>query len=65
MSELDATVDEAKRAALAGQIAAIMNDETPAIIAFFYKTMRPIGKRVKGIDALPTDFLDLRAAWLA
>ena len=65
VSELDATVDAEKRAALAGKIATIMNDETPAIIAFFYKTMRPIAKRVQGIEALPTDFLDLRAAWLA
>jgi peptide/nickel transport system substrate-binding protein len=65
VSELDATVDAAKRAELAGRIAEIMNDETPAIIAFFYKTTRPVRGRVQGLVGQPTDFLDLRQAWVA
>lgn len=65
VTELDATVDETKRADLANKIAAIMNDETPAIISFFYKTLRPVRRRVKGLYGEPTDFLDLRGVWIA
>ena len=65
VSELDATVDEAKRSELAGQIAGIMNDDAPAIVAFFYETLRPIRNNVKGMAAEPTDFLNLRSVWLA
>lgn len=64
VSQLDATVDAAKRKEIAGKIAEIMNDETPAIISFFYKTTRPIRNRAKGLQGAPTDFLDLRAAWV-
>ena len=64
VTELDATVDAGKRAEIAGKIARIMNDETPAIIAFFYKSVRPVRQRVKGVGAEPTDFLDLRRAWI-
>lgn len=65
VSELDATVDQARRNEVAGQIAEIMNDDTPAIVAFFYETLRPISNNVKGMAAEPTDFLDLRGVWLA
>jgi peptide/nickel transport system substrate-binding protein len=64
VTELDATVDAGRRGEVAGEIARIMNDETPAIIAFFYKSVRPVRQRVKGVTAEPTDFLDLRRAWI-
>jgi len=65
VSELDATVDEGKRAEVAGKIAEIMNDEVPAIISFFYKTTRAVRNRVQGVVGEPTDYLDLRKAWVA
>lgn len=64
VTELDATVDQDKRAEIAGKIAEIMHDDTPAIVAFFYKTVRPASNRVKGMAGDPTDFLDLRKVWL-
>jgi peptide/nickel transport system substrate-binding protein len=64
VTQLDATVDQGKRNEIAGKIAAVMNDETPAIVSFFYKTIRPVRRRVKGLVGEPTDFLDLRNAWL-
>jgi peptide/nickel transport system substrate-binding protein len=65
VNELDATVDETKRAEIAGKIAEIMNDETPAIISFFYKTTRAVRNHVQGLEGEPTDYLDLRKAWIA
>jgi len=65
VTQLDATVDQGKRNEIAGKIAAVMNDETPAIVAFFYKNVRPASARVRGLIGEPTDFLDMRKAWLA
>jgi peptide/nickel transport system substrate-binding protein len=65
VTELDATVDEGTRAELANKIATIMHEETPAIISFFYKTIRPARRNVKGLTGQPTDFLDLRGVWIA
>jgi peptide/nickel transport system substrate-binding protein len=65
VTQLDATVEQGMRNEIAGKIAAVMNDETPAIVSFFYKTIRPVRNRVKGLVGEPTDFLDVRDAWLA
>ncbi|MGE0005629.1 MAG: ABC transporter substrate-binding protein [Parvibaculaceae bacterium] len=65
VTELDATVEQGKRDEIAGKIAEVMQDDTPAIVAFFYKNLRPVSHRVKGLAGDPTDFLDLRKVWLA
>ncbi len=64
VNQLDATVDPAKRAQIAGQIAALMNDEVPAIISFFFHAVRAMRSNVKGHQADPAGFLDVRRTWV-
>jgi peptide/nickel transport system substrate-binding protein len=64
VTQFDAELDQAKRGDIANKIATLMNDETPAIISFFYKTTKAVRNRVQGQDAEPTDYLDLRRTWV-
>jgi peptide/nickel transport system substrate-binding protein len=64
VEEFDAALDEGEQARLAGEIATLMNDETPAIISYFIKTTKAVSTRVKGQKPEPTDFLDLRKTWV-
>lgn len=64
VTQFDATVDQRRLRKIANDIAALMQDETPAIISFFYKTTRAVRSRVQGHGADPTDYLDLRTTWL-
>ncbi len=65
VSALDRELIPAKRRKLAQQIASFMWDEVPAIIAYFYKTTRAIRSNVMGVKPDPTDFIDVRRAWLS
>lgn len=64
VTKFDATVEQRQLRKIATDIAALMQDETPAIIGYFYKTTRAVRSRVQGHQGDPTDYLDLRTTWL-
>lgn len=65
VDELTAEPDPAKRTALTQRAAAIMNDEVPAVIAYFNRNLRPMSRKVQGVDGSISQFLDLTRASLA
>jgi peptide/nickel transport system substrate-binding protein len=62
--DYDTTLDEASRRDIAKQMATLLTDETPAIIAYWVSVNRAIRKNVNGVTADPAEFLDLTKAYL-
>jgi peptide/nickel transport system substrate-binding protein len=65
VGELDAATGAKKRDALAQQIAALMHKETPAAIAYFIDLLRPMNRKVQGVQGNMSNYLDLTRAWLS
>lgn len=63
--QLDATLDEQSRKGIAQQMATIQQDETPEIIAYWIQAPRATTKKVQGVEANGSEFLDLTKAWLS
>jgi peptide/nickel transport system substrate-binding protein len=63
--ELNATLDEQKRASIAAQMAGIQNAEVPDILAYWLTQLRVEGAKVGGLAAGPAEYPDVRATWLA
>src|SRR5213082_2355247 len=63
--QYDATLDTGSRRAIARKMALLQQDATPAIIAYWIRAPRAARKRVRGVDASGSDFLDLTRASLA
>ncbi|HTD48891.1 MAG TPA: ABC transporter substrate-binding protein [bacterium] len=63
--QYDATLDSGSRRATARKMALLQQDATPAIIAYWIRAPRAVQKRVRGVDASGSDFLDLTKASLA
>src|SRR5205807_1355868 len=63
--QYDATLDTGSRRAIARKMALLQQDATPAIIAYWIRAPRAVRKRVRGVDASGSDFLDLTRASLA
>jgi len=63
--QFDATLDKAKRRSIARRMALIQQDATPAIISYWINAPRAVRKRVQGVAASGSDFLDLTKASLA
>ncbi len=63
--QLDATLDEQSRKGIAQQMATIQQDETPEIIAYWIQAPRATSKKVQGVEANGSEFLDLTKAWLS
>ena len=51
------------RAKIATQMATIMQDETPVIIAYWIEVLRATTKKVGGVEANGSEFLDLTRAF--
>jgi peptide/nickel transport system substrate-binding protein len=64
LGQIEAEVDQGKRAKLLERAAAIMNDEVPAVIGYFTNNLRPVSKRVAGVPGSISQFLDLTKAHL-
>ncbi len=62
--QLDATLDEQSRKGIALKMAMIQLDETPQIVAYWIQTPRATTKKVQGVEANGSEFLDLTTAWL-
>jgi peptide/nickel transport system substrate-binding protein len=60
----DATLDKATRVELATQVAQIMQDETPTIIAFFQDFLQATTPQVEGITPAPVGNIVLTKAWM-
>lgn len=65
LQELEAETDPVTRSALARQAAEILNDEVPAVVAYFTGNLRPARSNVQGVEANISFFLDLTNAWFA
>ncbi|WP_455385916.1 ABC transporter substrate-binding protein, partial [Acidihalobacter prosperus] len=65
VGELEAATGAKKRDALAQQIATLMHKETPAAIAYFIDLLRPMNRKVQGVQGNMSNYLDLTGAWLA
>ena len=65
LGQIEAEVDQGKRAKLLERAAAIMYDEVPAVIGYFTNNLRPVSKRVAGVPGSISQFLDLTKAHLA
>jgi peptide/nickel transport system substrate-binding protein len=63
--QFDATLDNTARKGIATQMATIMLDETPTIIAYWINALRATTKKVQGVEANGSEFLDLTKASLA
>jgi peptide/nickel transport system substrate-binding protein len=63
--QYDATLDQSSRATIATQMATIMQDETPIIIAYWISSLRATTKKVGGVEANGSEFLDLTKATLS
>jgi peptide/nickel transport system substrate-binding protein len=65
IAEIDSITDEQKRMDDVAKAAAIMQDETPAIIAFWRPDQRAFNKRVKGIiSTVGSATVDVEGVWL-
>jgi peptide/nickel transport system substrate-binding protein len=64
MLQLDAETDEGRRRALAAQAAALQQEETPAVIAYWIKGVRTMRKNVHGMAPGPVESLDPSRIWL-
>jgi len=56
-----ATVDTGERAQIAGEMAAIMHEEVPAVIPWFQDTLSATRDNVSGYDSHPANFVDFRS----
>lgn len=65
LEKLDADPDPVARSEVATRIAAIMNEEVPAVVAYFTRNLRPVRKGVHGVPGSASQFLDLTRAWKA
>lgn len=65
VEQLQAETDAAKRSKLANRIAAILNHEVPAVIAYFDENLRPMRSNVHGLEANMSEYLDLTGTWLS
>jgi peptide/nickel transport system substrate-binding protein len=61
----DATIDLARRKAIAHDIEQTMTEETPAIIPYFEAVARAIRHTVHGVSVGPNGFIDLRRAYVS
>jgi len=61
-NQYDATLDQSSRRSIAGKLAGLQQDATPAIIAYWIRAPRAVRKRVQGVEANGSDFLDLTKA---
>jgi len=59
------TCDTASRTRIATQMATIMQDQTPVIIAYWINSLRATTKKVGGVAANGSEFLDLTKATLS
>jgi peptide/nickel transport system substrate-binding protein len=62
--ELNATLDEQKRASIAARMAAIQNAEVPDVLAYWLTQLRLEGPNVGGLAAGPSEYIDARSTWL-
>ncbi len=60
LDQLNATVDTDERAQIAGEMAAIMHEEVPAVIPWFQDTLSATRDNVSGYDSHPANFVDFR-----
>ncbi len=60
IGELNATVDEGERAEIAAQMAAILHEEVPSVIAWFQDTLSAVRDNVSGYESHPANFVDFR-----
>ncbi|MEJ2630745.1 MAG: ABC transporter substrate-binding protein [Acidihalobacter sp.] len=65
VSELEAATGAKRRNELAHEIAVLMLEETPAAIAYFIDLLRPMNRKVRGVQGNMSNYLDLTRAWLA
>ncbi|QQP91217.1 ABC transporter substrate-binding protein [Skermanella sp. TT6] len=64
LARFEAEPDEAQRGKLGSEMAAILNDEVPAVIAYFNKNLRAARTGVKGLTGSMSNYLDMAETWL-
>jgi ABC-type dipeptide transport system, periplasmic component len=64
LDQFESTADEAERKRLAEDLAAILQDEVPAVIAYFKDAFRPVNTRVRDLPGNMSNFLDLTRTWV-
>lgn len=64
LADFQAEPDLNRRAELATGMARLLNDEVPAVIAYFVKTLRAANGRVRGLTGNLANSLDLSGVWL-
>ena len=65
LDAFEGAADPAERSRLADEMATILNQEVPAVIPYFVKTLRAVRVPVRGVEANMSNFLDLSRAWIA
>lgn len=58
------TKNQKQRITLANKAAKILHHEVPAVISYFTDTLRPMNKKVMGVNTNMSQYLDLTGAWL-
>lgn len=64
LTRFEAEPDLAERSRVATEIAALLKEETPAVIAYFVRTLRAAHRGVHGLPGSMSNYLDLSATWI-
>jgi peptide/nickel transport system substrate-binding protein len=64
LTQFEAETDLNKRSGIGTEMARILNDEVPAVIAYFTKNLRAARKPVQGLTGSMSNYLDLTTVWL-
>lgn len=64
LPQFEAEPDLARRGEIGTEIATLMNEEVPAVVAYFVRTLRAADGKVKGVSGSMSNYLDLSGAWI-
>jgi peptide/nickel transport system substrate-binding protein len=65
VAQYDASLDETVRRQIAGKIAALQQDETPVIVAYWIAQLRAISKKVHNVGGNGSIYLDLTRTYIS
>lgn len=64
-SQLNASLDEGTRLGVASRMAALQNDQVPAVIGYWISNLRITSAQVHGLADGPADHFDPRTLWMS
>jgi peptide/nickel transport system substrate-binding protein len=64
LARFEAEPDVGARSKIGTELASLLNDEVPAVIAYFNKNLRASRTSVKGLTGSMSNYLDLTQVWV-